>query len=407
MRLPGFILAFTSDFPITLKSLLEIANAEMKTAGQEMNNVAAAIISLLQEYIRQLGFTPVIHFELEGCYVPGARQALLDYAQVNRQLRAFGIEGKLIPEYWQNQWEYVSDFSGQPPLKEAANLAFVMANMARIMASQGVAEVLIKPVVWAGDRGKLAQGSKTIFAGQNRDVHIPNAIQMNVSALDASGENLIPNAHFGEYLQQRFLQTSLACCLLYLPEEEAFARLQLKTSYGLENELCSPVDISGGHQGSVALYKEHGKHNQKMGEEAVLYGQDNRVLVSEHNWHRTARVEHRLGASSLRYNPFINIIFALLNLIDALEVFVRGNCRGCLQDVRPQPLPPSLYDRDGQPGAVTLFERDHWFAESIGRVVTELNENRKITASGIDEACGHQLKEQVLSCYQPRILTAP
>jgi len=370
-----------------------------------LNRLSIQVISLLQDYIRRLGFTPVIHFELEGCYVPENPHKPLDFARINRQLKQFGIEGRLIPEYWRNQWEYVSDFAGQTPLKEAANLAFVMTNMAAIMASQGVAEVLIRPVVWSGDQGKLAKGSKRIFVDEKRDVHIPNAIQLNISAKDSSGENIIAKAFFGEYLQQCFLRTSLGCCLLFLPEEEAFERLKLKTVYGLEDELCSPVDISGGHQGSIALYKERGKHNQHMGEEAIFYGLDEQVLVSARNWQKTARVEHRLGASSLRYNPFVNIIFALLNLIDALEVYVAGHCQASLDSQRAEPLPQSLHSRGEATGAITLFERDDWFAQSIARVVTELSLDNNTMASNVDETIGYQVKEQVLKCYQKRIIT--
>jgi len=367
--------------------------------------LASQVIALLQERIRRMGFTPAVHFELEGCYVPGAAPTDLDFEAINRELARFGIAGRLVREYWRHQWEYVSDFAGQTPLQEARNLAFVMAHLPRIMARQGVAEVLIRPVVWSGDQGKLAPGSKTLFAGEVRAVHIPNAIQLNVSVTDAEGENLVAEGAFGEYLQQCFLRTSLPCSLLFLPEEEAFERLRLKTLYGLDDELCSPVDISGGHQGSVALYRELGKHNQRMGEETLLYAHDHSALLTTQNWRKTARVEHRLGASSLRYDPFVNIIFALLNIVDALDAHVAGCC--IPSSPAPRALPASLEDRGGVHGAISLFERDEWFASSIDRVAAEWNQHNNTAALAVDDGIGHQLKEQVLKCYRKDIMTTP
>ena len=324
-------------------------------------------IILLQNHIKNLGFIPVIHFELEGCYQLGVKmkEFSLNFSRINRQLANAGIDGELVPEYWSNQWEYVSLFNGQSPLKEADNLRQAMTILPRLFAEQGIYKTLIKPVVWAGDKGKLANGSGDIFTTETRSVHIPNAVQMNISAIDREGNNIIIDGGFGEYLQQCFLDTSLNCCLIYLPEEEAFERLALKSKYGLAAELCSPIDISGGHQGSIALYKEIGKHNQAMGEEPLLYDHNNEVLVSQQNWQKTARIEHRIGASSIQYNAYFNIIYALLNLIDALEVYKSDNCVRLLrEEAHQQDLPLSLYDNNltTDLGAISLFENDNWFS---------------------------------------------
>ncbi|MBA6363288.1 hypothetical protein H4J56_02375 [Colwellia sp. BRX8-4] len=374
-----------------------------------MNNTtpfAVQAIILLQNYIKQLGFTPVIHFELEGCYQLDSKikRFSLDYQRINRQLTHAGIDGELVPEYWYSQWEYVSLFNGQSPLKEANNLSQALHLLPRFFAEQGISKTLIKPVVWSGDKGKLASGSGDIFTTETRAVHIPNAVQMNISALDSEGKNIIIERGFGEYLQQCFLDTSLNCCLIYLPEEEAFERLALKTKYGLAAELCSPVDISGGHQGSIALYKEVGKHNQAMGEEPVLYNHKNEVLVKRQNWQKTARIEHRIGASSMQYNAYFNIIYSLLNLIDALEVYKVDNCRKLLRkEVHHQNLPFSLYDNTEQEklGAISLFANDHWLSESLNKLSGQFINGEQISGQ---LQLGDKLKQMILAPYQQKLI---
>ena len=334
-----------------------------------LNRLAEAIIFSLQDYVNQRGFRVLIHFELEGCYQkPTGKQ--IDYKQVNNKLLALGIDGEVVAEYWSNQWEYVSLFNGQSPLKEAQNLYRAIYVLPKLFAEQGVTKTLIKPVVWAGDYGKLAPGCENIFSGDNRAVHIPNAIQLNVSVQDLTGKNLLVSGGFAQCLQQHFLRTSLACCLIYLPEEEAFERLVLKSKYGLAEELCSPIDISGGHQGSIALYRDIGKHNQQMGVEPLIYDDKSNVIVSQNNWHKTTRIEHRLGASSEHYNPYLNVIFALLNVIDAIDGTETNN------DEKSEPygqLPSSLHDQQHNLGAITLFANNDWFSRSIDKALSATN----------------------------------
>lgn len=365
-------------------------------------------INLLQQYIQHLGFSPAIHFELEGCFQVNTKERgfSLNYPEINQQLVRADIDGELVAEYWHNQWEYVSLFNGQSPLKEAENLTRAIKIIPFILGKQGVIKTLIKPVVWAGDKGKLVKGSSEIFTNETRAVHIPNAVQLNVSATDSLGDNIIFDGGFGEYLQQCFIDTSLNCCLLYLPEEEAFERLALKSKYGLAAELCSPIDISGGHQGSIALYKEVGKHNQAMGEEPLLYDHNNKVLISQQNWQKTARIEHRLGASSLKYNAYFNIIYALLNLIDALEVYKQGRCRELLRKKTPrQDLPCSLYDNalGTNVGAISLFENDSWFSESLNKISCRMIDAKNNQLPD-QKQLGDKIKQMVLASYQQKLI---
>ena len=83
-------------------------------------------IILLQHYLSQLGYQAQIHFELEGCYrtnhSPHHIQKL-NFSALNQYLTTLDIDGEIVNEYWKNQWEYVSLFNGQTPLKEAENYA--------------------------------------------------------------------------------------------------------------------------------------------------------------------------------------------------------------------------------------------------------------------------------------------
>ncbi len=370
--------------------------------------VKKAII-LLQSYIEQLGYRAQIHFELEGCYriSNGMCQApKLNFNKINRCLSELDVDGEIVSEYWQNQWEYVSLFNGQSPLKEAMNLHQVITKLPllfkRLYGDIGIVETLIEPVVWSGDQGKLATGSNQIFSHDSRTVHIPNAIQLNVSVLNDKGINLIAEGGFGEYLQHCFLQTSLECCLLYLPEEAAFERLVLKTRYGLAQELCSPVDISGGHQGSVALYKKLGKHNQNMGEEPLLYDEFNKVLSVQRNWQKTARIEHRLGASSIDYNPYVNVIYGLLNIIDAIEAYESKQYLSLPKFV-PISLPQSLFTNKKDAnilGAIDTFKASSWFSESLNSAQEKLGRMKSNAVLDCPMMLGDKIKQMILNNYQ-------
>ena len=373
---------------------------------QPVNELAIQAIKVLQIYIEHLGFKPLIHFELEGCveYSTNPKPPSLNYSLINKQLASLNIDGQVVPEYWSNQWEYISLFNGQSPLKEAENLALAIEKLPLLFGLQGINKTLIKPVVWSGDSGKLAAGSKDIFTNEQRAVHIPNAIQMNISALDKSGANIIPIKHFGEYLQLCFLRSSLSCCLLYLPEEEAYERLKLRDQYGLFAELCSPNDISGGHQGSIALYKEVGKHNQLMGEEPLLYDHNNKVMLSTYDWIKTARVEHRLGASSVYYNAYVNVAFGLLNLAEALEAFnAQKFDEYQLNNLPNQVLPGSLHDKGEHKGAISLFKESHWFSHSLNKIEIKVN-NILSDTYRTNEGIGDRLKTQIVNNYQQAII---
>ncbi len=388
----------------------------LKKMTNRINRLAILAIHVFQNRIANLGYQPNVHFELEGAYTPRCpvgrnNEGLLNYDGINQALGELSIQALLKPEYWRFQWEYVSKFEGQSPLKVAEDLDAALFLLPKLLKKFGAQDVFIKPVIWGGDQSRLASGSQTLLSSEKKSVHIPNAIQINISAFDENGENAIPINGVGERLQQCLLNTSYECSLLFLPEQEAFDRLQLKRRFGLERELCSPDDLSGGQQGSIALYKQQGKHNQKMGLSPLLYDSKHRVLTSSHDWRALSRVEHRLGAASQKFNPFVNVVFALANLADALKV-KRSSHTQCSQkhygnQVNPdcsdsaglsnaKDLPRSLFNDGKNVGAFEIFRKGQWFAAAVNQTVGEIKE---IDKQSIPLNLGSLLKQAVLDFY--------
>lgn len=332
-------------------------------------------IELLQAEIESLGFTPVIQFELEGTYRPYAKLEKLDFGALNTQLQKNNIQGIVKPEYWQYQWEYASQMKGQTPMKSAQDLHWVIENFPNLLKDYGAKQVYIKPVCWGKNTENRPLDDKDFEEiDSSKTVHVPNSIQINISATDESGTNAIAYNGLGERLQQQLLHSSYECSLLYSPEEEAFQRLSLKQDYKLHDELSSPSNLSGGHQGSVALYKELGKHNQILG----AYNNETKT----YGWQALSRVEHRLGASSQLYNPYLNCAFALLNLFEAL---VEPTKKTVIPNFNAQIMPKSLKE------SYELFKQSNWFEEQLNR----LNNASK------EASLGSALKTEILKIYTP------
>ena len=363
------------------------------------------IIQHLLNVLEAKGFKTLVHFELEGVCELGANQRRLDYVGINRTLAKLGIDGELKSEYWKNQWELVSLFNGQSPLKEAQNLAQAMKVLPSIMCQHGAAKVMMEPVSWGADKGRYLQGSGAIFSLDTRSVHIPNAIQMNVSVENKQGENLFAQQGLGEWIQHELLVNSYACCLLFLPEEDAFKRLALRQDYGLDAELSSPVVLSGGHQGSIALYKEIGKHNQAMGLEPLFFASDNSVLQYAGDWRKTARVEHRIGATSKNYDPYLNMLFILINVLEGIG---KGQAKEPLPRFEDKALPVSLYDQDDiqdesqKLGALSLFKNDNWLVNKIDLYCMDMP---NMNMNNMGGNMGEKIKQTMLSKYQPSVIT--
>lgn len=366
---------------------------------------AGQLILLAQEQLAELGFRPAIHFELEGTIKPTHPHPFPHLDKINDCLVKLGIQGELQAEFWPGQWEYVSKFAGQTPLEEANFLAQTMRELPRLFQQFGASSTEFSPVTWSATTGRMVGGSRQIFSTSTAPVHIPNAIQVNVSLLDSQNSNLFAEGLLAELVQQHLLETSYHCCLLFLPEEDAYKRLALRQSYGLDQELSSPFDISGGHQGSIALYRDKGKHNQRLGIQPLLFSCNGDVLLEHCNWQAQARVEHRLGATSLKYCPWLNVLYMLLNLLDAVADWQKlsyseqqQRLTGVASD--KQTLPSSLRKTDSTMAltdtAIHRFEQQTWFAQRVNQLVAY--------SSSTNELCGIQnvgawLHQAVLSKY--------
>ena len=120
--------------------------------------------------------------------------------------------------------------------------------------------------------------------------------------------------------------------------------------------------------------------------------------------HKTARIEHRLGASSEHYNPYLNVIFALLNVIDAIDETTISGAQA--QNENGQ-LPSSLYDMDNTLGAISLFANSEWFSRSIDQVICktsfnieDLNLNLNFNNAS-ELTVGQLLQQYYLTLFQP------
>ena len=364
-----------------------------------LSSLAIQGIQVAESILAHLQIIPHLHFELEGGYIPQKNDPPLNYQAINNRLKQLHIPGELKPEYWNHQWEYVSLFSGQTPLEEAHYLAEVFQLLPKLIKQYGASEVLIKPILWFGDQGRLQEGCKNIFTQSKAAVHIPNAIQLNLS-LESQDNNLMAEGDLALKIQRNLLETSYGCCLLFLPDEESYQRLALKKNFNLSKELTSPHALSGGRQGSIALYRELGKHGQAIGPVTLFLDASQRVISSENRWQQFARIEHRLGASSLQYNPYINILFALMNIIDVLE---HPTQQSVSEDFIEKDLPKTLFNSDTGMGSWQLFKKDNWFNQQLNEMVL-LAKSQSSCFNEVNNRLGDDLKAAVLQHYQQEIV---
>jgi hypothetical protein len=144
----------------------------------------------------------------------------------------------------------------------------------------------------------------------------------------------------------------------------------------------------------VALYKEKGKHNQQMGLEPLFFASDNSVLHYTGDWQKTARIEHRIGATSKHYDPFLNMLFIIINVLEGIDKWQSSLTLPKFED---KALPKSLYDQGNAQGALTIFRNDNWFAEKIDSYCENLGNPNLL-------GCGKRITNWVLSRYQPSVI---
>lgn len=384
-----------------------------------LSKLAITAIELLQYQLSCYKIRPIIHFELEGCYQPDQIQHptklhSADFTKMNQRLRDHSILGIIKPEFWQYQWEYASCMNDQSPLRVASDLNKFMHVIPQIMAEQGIANVIIKPVVWSGDSMGYHQNSSTLFCTENKAIHIPNAVQINISARDTKDNNILTINQYGENLQTKLLETSYECSLLFLPDNESFQRLQLKTNFNLSSELTSPQKLSGGHQGSIAFYTTHDKHNRQITGRNLVNKKNQTVAHNKEYWRQASRIEHRLGASSYQYNPYVNIAFVLANMVESSQGFLDNNehyqieKKLDLNNNEPwthKELARSLLCEDHQTGAIKIFQQSKWLEDTINKSACWHNEQQYALNQIIPDNLGTKLKKAIIEPYQLKITT--
>ena len=164
--------------------------------------------------------------------------------------------------------------------------------------------------------------------------------------------------------------------------------------------------LSGDYQGSIALYKEKGKHNQAMGLEPLFFAPDNSVLHYAGDWRKTARVEHRIGATSKNYDPYLNMLFILINVLEGIS---KWQANKTVPNFADKALPVSLYDHQNihneilqgaqqKLGALSLFKNDSWLVNKINYYCQDISNKNGLNL-------GEKIKEMTLSKYQPSVIT--
>ena len=147
--------------------------------------------------------------------------------------------------------------------------------------------------------------------------------------------------------------------------------------------------------------KEKGKHNQAMGLEPLFFAADNSVLHYAGDWRKTARVEHRIGATSNNYDPYLNMLFILINVLEGIGKWQADEPLAKFED---KALPVSLYDQQSKQeqyeklGALSLFKNDSWFANKIDFYCQNMPNTNVVNL-------GEKIKNMVLSQYQRSVIT--
>ena len=66
---------------------------------------------LIEDILEEIDIKSSINIELEGVYLDSENLSKNHfYERTNSELKKLEIKAKLKPEFWQNQWEYESDF---------------------------------------------------------------------------------------------------------------------------------------------------------------------------------------------------------------------------------------------------------------------------------------------------------
>lgn len=323
-----------------------------KSYNNIFNSKLLQLINLLNYKLKQLNYYSAINLELEGFYELDTmiKPANL-YNSFNDKLTKLGIKAKLKSEFWQNQWEYESNFNISNINKIITDYENFLANIDKIFAP---AQPIIKPVIYNWQQLKF-----NLHKNYPRPIHVPNAIQLNIS-LWQNGKNLCAQENYLNFLQNLLIDNSINNLVFFLPNQAALDRLLIKEQYNLQDKLMSPDDISGGNQGSIAAYLKLNKKNKPNNMPINLENITYQIAPNQANWQKNARIEFRLASSSYDYNLNLHISFILIIILESIIRYDKNRLYSCNE--KKYALPKKFSDINDD-NIIARYKKANFFAQ--------------------------------------------
>lgn len=263
-------------------------------------------IMFIEDALEERGVKSSINIELEGVYLDSENPSKnYFYERTNSELKKLEIKAKLKPEFWQNQWEYESDFQIGDISQTINHYQKFCQNIDQIFYPQ-IPKIQPINYKWQELNNKL--------------IHVPNAIQLNIS-LWKEGFNMLANKSFAFFLQNSLIKNSVNNLIFFIPNQESLDRLFLKEDYGLQEKLLSPHDISGGNKGSIACYLEKNKKDLPNNLDINFDNLGYKVLDHQYDWQKNSRIEFRLASAGSEYSVQLHIFFVMLVVLESLILY--------------------------------------------------------------------------------------
>lgn len=344
------------------------------------------IIHWICHFFKDKGISISFNLEIEGV-IKHSNQQHINFEQLNKTRQELGIQGQFKPEFWKNQWEFETTFG-------IGNVSSTLQNYTRFINNLNTLfyplKPLLIPVAYQFETGEIAKQNTNIFVNTSKVIHIPNAIQVNIS-LWKEKQNLLANKAFAYHLQNKLIKNSVSNLLFSIPNQRALDRLHLTSSYNLSQELCSPHNISGGHTGSIAYYAETNKKNSPLNPDHIILNQHGKMEFFRNNWQEKARIEYRLASSCLDYNIYNHCSFILLNCLSSYFSF-----RQSPQKSNPKVYAISKTFNGKHPSSiVNQFRKSKFLSSWVQQHVNDFNhKNKTVFIKSLD-----QLQQNILNRY--------
>jgi hypothetical protein len=324
-------------------------NKKQKTNYFNNTNSSELIDTIIsvQNCLELKSTRPSINIELEGVYFDNQHLPKDEfYNKTNLQLHNFGIKAKLKPEFWNNQWEYESNLQIGNVNQTIDSYQKFLKNINQIFSPQ---IPKIEPISYNWQ--KL----------EDRVIHIPNSIQINIS-LWKEGFNILANKNYAIFLQNLLIKNSIQNLIFFIPDQKSLDRLFLKEKYSLQDKLISPCDISGGRKGSIACYLEKNKKNLPNVLNIDFDNLDYKIAGHQYTWQKNARIEFRLASASLDYNLELHILFVMIIALESLMLYKEDKnyeeAKNCYR-------PPAKFYHHRDDNIISRYKNGSFFKKKI------------------------------------------